>query len=312
MLFPKLTKRDAQGVPRFYWGEVTGGKYRTHSQRTTTGPVQTSAWVTPREQDLRTASQQAAFEVEAIYRKRERLGWLVASNRKDRQPRPDTRYFAPMLAQKYPTRQPKFPCALQPKLDGVRCIGQPDALWTRKNTGVTSVPHIKHEVMELLSKHRDILALDGELYLHGWPLPKINGLARRHKPDAESCQLEYHVFDCELKYAAAFESRQRRLSELRDLPACIKIVRTDRCEDVDDLDFLHHRYVRLGYEGTMIRDLDAIYQHKRTTALLKRKDFHEEEATITGIEDGNGGWRKIVKKVHLVDDDGVTFRAGLS
>jgi DNA ligase-1 len=46
--------------------------------------------------------------------------------------------------------------------------------------------------------------------------------------------------------------------------------------------------IRGGYEGIMIKDLDASYETKRTTAWLKRKPFLEVSLTVVGLEEGTG------------------------
>lgn len=307
----KLKKKDANGRWRFWWGEVVGQVYYTYSQMYG-GSVRRSAATHPRQNSLRTLHQQAEFELQALYAKRERLGWSPEHPRQERTPRPSNRFFQPMLAFKYPQRTLALPFDIQPKLDGVRCIASESGLWSRKNTALTSVPHIQEAMGRLLASNPDVAYFDGELYLHGWPLPKISGLARLKRPSEDSLKLEYHIFDIVPNFGSLpWAERKKRLQRLKGLADCIKIVRTDTAEDQDDVDFLHQRYVRLGYEGTMHRVLMSPYIHKRSSSLLKRKDFHDEEAKIVKVEEGNGSWRGAVKSVSLVDSRGIGFSAGV-
>lgn len=308
--YPKLTKRDAQGVPRFYWATVQGNTYITHSQKTRSGNILTSAPTTPRTQSIRSAHEQARFEVEAIYTKRERLGWTRVGKTTHQRGEDPQRFYAPMLALKYPKMKPPFPCYAQPKLDGIRCTVTATGLWTRKNTRLTSVPHLEREATAYLQRHGgNMFSLDGEIYLHGWSLHKISGLARRKKPSVESMQLQLHIFDCEESYSSPFETRFKRLRP--PTSEFIHLVDTQLCYDTEDLDFLHKKWIRAGYEGSMYRDRDAFYQHKRSKALLKRKDFIEKEFTITGIREGNGAWRGCAKAVDYIDSRGEPFESGV-
>ena len=72
----------------------------------------------------------------------------------------------PMLATKYDKAQVKFPCFVQPKYDGVRCLLYEDndgfiRLMSRGGKEY-DVPQIK----EWAEHHRSLLPLDGEIYNH--------------------------------------------------------------------------------------------------------------------------------------------------
>ena len=307
----RLKKKDARGLWRFWWGEVKGQYYQTYSQ-VYGGQVRTSEPTHPRKNRSRSKHHQCEFELEALYTKRLRLGWKWEKERAGRKEPPPQRFFAPMLAHKYPQRQLALPFYVQPKLDGVRCIGTEHGLWSRKNSALTSIPHIRRDVVELVDKYPDITALDGELYLHGWTLPKISGLARLKSPTPESKMLQYHIFDyIPNRIGEPYEDRLARLQRIVGFSEHIKIVRTDLCEEQEDVDFLHRRYCKLGYEGSMHRRMGSMYQFQRSTSLLKRKDFLDEEARIVSVEEGNGTWRGAVKSVGLVDSKGIGFSAGV-
>jgi DNA ligase-1 len=46
--------------------------------------------------------------------------------------------------------------------------------------------------------------------------------------------------------------------------------------------------IEAGFEGIMIKDIDAIYETKRSVSWLKQKPFIEVSLTIVGIEPGTG------------------------
>jgi len=318
IVYPKLTKTDASGHQRFYWGEVDGEVYRTYSQRDKRTGAVASSDTSPRTNRSRTPHAQCRFEMDAIYTRRERLGWRLAHAKKQRRKTAELTWYGPMLAHKYPhLHYNTRPHWAQAKLDGVRCIGTREGLVSRKNVIITSVPHIERQVKSFLELHPEIHTLDGELYLHGLSLHDISGRARRRTPDTESQQLQYHIFDCETQWATdTFTMRWQKLlaKKATDHLASLEhlcIVKTEWVEDQDDRDYLHKRWLRAGYEGSIYRDPDGMYQHKRSKFLLKRKDFIEKEFKITGVREGNGAWRGCAKAIDYVDARGEPFESGV-
>jgi DNA ligase-1 len=70
--------------------------------------------------------------------------------------------------------------------------------------------------------------------------------------------------------------------------------------------------VENGYEGIMIKDLDAPYECKRSTAWLKLKPFIEVSLTVTAVEEGTG--RNVGKLGALVcegEDDGKLIKVNV-
>jgi DNA ligase-1 len=70
--------------------------------------------------------------------------------------------------------------------------------------------------------------------------------------------------------------------------------------------------VTQGYEGIMIKDVDAPYECKRSTSWLKQKPFIEVSLEVTDVEEGTG--RNIDKLGALVCsgvDDGKTIEVNV-
>jgi len=72
-----------------------------------------------------------------------------------------------------------------------------------------------------------------------------------------------------------------------DLHKNIKIVPTYRVDDEDNLEHLYEEFINVGYEGAIVR-LDASYENKRSSNLLKKKDFIDDEFTIIDVLEGQG------------------------
>ena len=127
-----------------------------------------------------------------------------------------TRPFLPMLAQTFdPTdieagskkkKVIKFPCFVQPKLDGLRCVSyaiRSDndfivCLQSRTGAFFTGLPHIAAALRPYLSQHPNIV-IDGELYTDQMPFEELAGLIKKKKITAADVQrlkkVKYHVYD---------------------------------------------------------------------------------------------------------------------
>jgi DNA ligase-1 len=103
-----------------------------------------------------------------------------------------------------------FPCFVQPKLDGLRCVsyatrlpGANDAatavaLQSRTGAFFTGLPHIAAALRPYLSQHPSVV-IDGELYTDQMPFEELAGLIKKKKiTDSDKARLtkvKYHVYD---------------------------------------------------------------------------------------------------------------------
>jgi ATP-dependent DNA ligase len=88
------------------------------------------------------------------------------------------RTYYPMLAHRYNEKKGdiKFPCFVQPKLDGVRCVVVGNKLYSRNGNRFPVLPHIENE-LKLYNKNN--LILDGELFTDDINFEKIVGLVKK-------------------------------------------------------------------------------------------------------------------------------------
>jgi len=101
-----------------------------------------------------------------------------------------------------------FPCFVQPKLDGLRCVsyathstgagGACVALQSRTGAFFTGLPAIAAALRPYLSQHPNIV-IDGELYTDQMPFEELAGLIKKKKvtdDDVERLKkVKYHVYD---------------------------------------------------------------------------------------------------------------------
>jgi DNA ligase-1 len=192
----------------------------------------------------------------------------------------------PMLATPY-NRRMTYPLYVQPKLDGLRCIiYKTDEIIFQSRTGshFTSLEHI--QLSDLFDKFPH-LVLDGELYTDEIPFEQLAGLIKRKGTSDDTKLIKYHVYD--IISTEPFYKRNSLLQKYSKLfPDNVIPVETLLIDSSDELKSKFAEYIDEGYEGIMLREPLAPYQHKRTQSLQKYKEFKEDEYTIIGYTEGTG------------------------
>ncbi len=245
-----------------------------------------------------TAEQQAEAEAAAQWTKQLKKGY-VQSKEDAEAGTVDaiiTGGILPMLAHKFSEQADKikFPCYVQPKLDGHRCIAMVGVggvtLWTRTRKPVRSMPHIIKAIADLELPEGTIL--DGELYSHTHKdqFSKLTSLIRGSSPKPEGSIVEYHIYDLPSS-ADMFDNRYTELQLMLgkpDDPSPLVLVETKFAEDEIGLEAAFRAYLAQGYEGAMARNADSKYENKRSYGLQKVKEFKEGDFVVVGINEGIG------------------------
>jgi len=198
---------------------------------------------------------------------------------------------SPMLAHDYNKRgkDALFPCFVQRKYDGVRCIGMPGkGIFSRLKK---QFPHLEHIVEELSMLPADMI-LDGELYTNELTFQEIVGMVKRETlkkgDEVKQVQIKFHIYDAVNEWT--YEQRNLMLQRLfKKHPfKHLVLVQTDVCESEDQMKEMHANYVAEGYEGIMLRNKQGLYKNARSVDLLKYKEFFDAEYKITGFTEGQG------------------------
>lgn len=200
----------------------------------------------------------------------------------------DKQLLKPMLAIKWDESKVKFPCMIQPKLDGVRCTiyeGEEVRLMSRRGKEF-NIPHIK----AFIEKHRDLIPLDGELYCHdSLSFQGIISAVKKLSKDTDKIGLI--VYD---KPISNYTNLERQLAinlslGMLDDEAPIKKLETYRCSNIEEILEYHKKFVKQGYEGSIIRNMDGLYEFgHRSNNLIKLKDFYDEEFPIIDVVEATG------------------------
>ena len=207
---------------------------------------------------------------------------------KDQEENENKKIF-PMLALNFNQRSHdiNFPCFVQAKLDGVRCVVKKGVMTSRQAKEFKHLDHIKEELKDCP------YTLDGELYSDTLTFQEATGLVRKTKisdSDKEkSKQINFVVYDVLLN-----EDYTERLFILKEYFAdknfkYIKLLETEECDCRDKVKQFHKKYVTKGYEGVIIRNKKGYYQESyRSKNLQKYKEFVDDEYKITSFTDGTG------------------------
>jgi DNA ligase 1 len=224
--------------------------------------------------------------------------------------------FTPDAAKKV-----KFPCFAQPKLNGHRCVAVISdgkcTLWTRTRKPIVSMPHIV-EALESLFTTRTIV-LDGELYNHDYNehLEDLSSLIRPEYVKEGSEIVQYHMYDV-ISPNGTQKARQDILREWasRNTNDRLQFVETLIISDHDMLVTMFNSWRVDGYEGAIVRNVDAEYEGKRSWNLQKLKGWMSKEFKIIDVKEGRGKMAgKAVLRCETGADDpipGVQFDCSLA
>jgi len=176
------------------------------------------------------------------------------------------------------------------KLNGVRCMMKwdPEAQRVRtvsrggKDYDVAAML-LMDEVTDYLSENPEMV-LDGELYIHGYYLQTISGIARLGTWEDRCEKLQYWVYDLAIP-DTTFEDRLELLKEANENyfqdSEKIKIQEHYLTESWDQIQKYHDKWVLDGFEGLVARKPDKNYEFgKRGSTMIKVKMYQEDEFEI--------------------------------
>ena len=195
---------------------------------------------------------------------------------------------------------------LEPKLDGVRVItiinaaNKTATMYSRNGKILENFGHITSAIEKNINLFERSLMLDGEMVSSSF-----QALMRQvhRKSDAQTDDARLMLFDIlplsEFQAGKSIMGQRRRSNLLRSMkPVFDQIGSIDVIpqtevnldEYVGELQFKQYNKdaIDAGFEGIMIKDVDALYECKRSVSWLKQKPFIEVSLTVTAIEEGTG------------------------
>ncbi len=245
-----------------------------------------------------TALEQAISEARNSWQKKRSEGYKPEDEEEEEEAGPSRHKAvaeevpAPMLAHDFNKRGHNitFPCYVQRKYDGTRCVAVPTVgLFSRNRKAYPNLDHIKAELAVLPPS----LILDGELYSDELTFQDIVGMVKRESlkagDDVKQLKVQFHVYD--IISDAPYEERLGRLQALMAAYKFkyIRLVKTEVAASPQDVKRLHAAYVAEGYEGIMLRNAAGLYKvGNRSADLQKYKEFLDTEYKIVDFKQGEG------------------------
>ena len=195
---------------------------------------------------------------------------------------------------------------LEPKLDGVRvltivdCEARTVVQYSRNGKVLENFGHITQGLLKHIDDFERSFVLDGEIVS-----TSFQALMKQvhRKSDADASDAVLMLFDIlplsEFKKGKSTLGQRRRTKFLQQFKATFDKVgnigivpqtEVDLDTAVGQMQFVQFNKdaIDAGYEGIMIKDVDAVYETKRSVSWLKQKPFIEVSLEITSVEEGTG------------------------
>lgn len=201
--------------------------------------------------------------------------------------------FKPMLACDWIEDRIKFPCLLQPKIDGVRSLNRDGRLVGRSLK--------KHENTFTTSQFSSLFlhGIDGEMHLgediYNPDLCRLTSQAlRTREGEPDIFWTAFDLYTETTKDMLYFERYQKLQEMIQRLPDSfkkrVKLVENIWVNSIDEILTIEDSWLEQGLEGAIIRDPYQQYKHGRCgkthMGAWRIKRFIEEEALVIGIEEG--------------------------
>ncbi len=189
------------------------------------------------------------------------------------------------------------------KLDGVRGYWDGEKLWSKNGK-------VFHPSAEFVNGLPDF-ALEGELWAGRGTFEKTSSIVLKEKPHDGWLQLKFAVFDVP-KAAGSFTLRLKKARDwFADHPSAYAFVIPQvLVHSAGQLQVELQRVRKLGGEGLIVRDPDALYSGGRSTQILKVKEFQDAEAVVVGHLPGKGRNSGKLGALLVELQDGTRFKIG--
>lgn len=277
-----------------------------------------------------THDEKAWHVLRAILEKKPGAGFTASSVNKARKGTIWT--FDCMLAHKFEEhRVKKWPVAVEPKIDGVRCLimlqptrsGSPDiGFFSRSGNEYTTFGHLEEPLSKLWELNATLLSGKGGAVIDcEMDSGQFNEtVSQARKKEGQATDAVARCFDfvtghvwTEQEKSPTYVTRRGWLTQFvggkTPLFDNIVAVHAHVANSAEDVMALHARFQAEGLEGTIVKPLDHLYQRKRSHDWMKTKGFETHDLIITGMFEGARKYEGQMGGV-IVDMNGVDVRVG--
>ena len=183
---------------------------------------------------------------------------------------------------------------IQPKLNGIRCkglnVGSSVDFVSRTEKPFAKFTHLEKQILKTkLEKNK---AFDHELFNTKLPFEIISSIVNSDDHLYSKDGVEYtesviqmHIYDLIGYDHLTYKERLALLTEMsKDFGPDMVFVETIQVKNMAELEAKMAEWIRLGFEGGMIRVGSGLYEYgKRSAKLIKHKIMEQAEAEILNI-----------------------------
>jgi len=174
----------------------------------------------------------------------------------------------------------KYPCFIQPKLDGIRCIAINGQAYSRK------MKLIPNQFIQKVFAELNLHGFDGELMVHG-DFNKVQSAVMSEDGEPDFYYVVYDWWNLEQPYEERFECVLTAVNLLNS--QYVAAIDSGVVENGEQAEEELNHFIKAGYEGAMLRSFTSPYKQGRSTFkegyLLKLKKFLDDEAVVIGFEE---------------------------
>lgn len=198
--------------------------------------------------------------------------------------------------------------------DGTECL-----FYTSSGDIHIGFPHIAKAIRDSFPKFSeeydvDSVILDGEIYNHELGFQATSSACGTSKHiDSEKAELrskmQFYIFDI-IGHCGFYTNRYEIISRyFVDCEIIMPVETAFMIADEKLIDKLFEGYLKQGYEGLIIRQLDVEYQHKKSKQFFKYKPLIDSEFPIVGFKKSITG--ETLGSLTLSMPDGREFDANM-
>lgn len=204
----------------------------------------------------------------------------------------------PMLASGYNEAWVKFPCTMQPKYNGVRCLverTEKEVILTSRNGKRYFIKRVEAFYMKKLKPGQKT---DGELYSLELTFQEIiSAVKRQNEVHPEQDKIFHVVYD--IPTDGDWFARNKAIKALKlkmlEKGNTHPVVESPSfsCPDLSEVPALHKKIVALGYggeeRGSIIRNSCGLYEFgNRSHNLIKHKEMMDAEFVVVDVMQATG------------------------
>ena len=220
-----------------------------------------------------------------------------------------------MLAEKWDGKPIRFPVRVDPKIDGMRCLVVVDegkaSAYTREGNALPQVQFICDQILSACNKEQSVV-FDGELFAETWGQTLR---LTKTESDIDRSALKYNCFDimtmAEWESGVGLTLPKDRASLLRELSLPnVEVLQHKIVYSMEELMQFYDECLEKGFEGIMIKDLEAVYVCRRSKAWIKLKPEETIDYPIVGLFEGKGRLQGTLGGLTLAKPNGDSLGVG--